>query len=184
LTLKRTRTILAAIAISGMGLAGCKPTKNENAVPAAVELTANDLSGSANLTNADRKAFTDQCFARRAELFASFTNKTSISPNDLRELKSNIDGTFPHFCDCLEKELEKGLSKMQFMMAKSMIDQGAFISYPGSPMPEFEAFKKAAAQGGMSDAGFESARQNFRKHASHSSEACFLQLWLPLGARK
>jgi hypothetical protein len=72
LTLKRTRTIAAALATGGMGLAGCK------VAPAAVELTANDLSASANLTNPDRKVFTDQCFARRAELFANFTNEASI----------------------------------------------------------------------------------------------------------
>jgi hypothetical protein len=175
---------MVAFAVGGMGLAGCKPTKTENAAPAAVELTATDLSGVANLTNGDRKAFTDQCFARRGELFTSFTNKASLSPNDFRDLKSNLDVTFPNFCDCLEKELEKGLSKMQFMMAKSMVDQGAFITYPGSPMPAFEPLKKAAAQRGMSDSGFEVARQDFRKHASHSSEACFLQLWLPSATRK
>jgi hypothetical protein len=64
-----------------------------------------------------------------------------------------------------------------------MIGEGIFISYPGSPMPEFEALKKAAAQRGMSVPDFESARQKFRIHASHSAEACFLTLWTPALAR-
>jgi hypothetical protein len=51
-------------------------------------------------------------------------------------------------------------------------------------MPEFEALKKAAAQLGMSGTDFESTRQKFRIHASHSAEACFLTLWAPLLARQ
>jgi hypothetical protein len=181
--MKSTRATVAAIAIAGMGMACCEPTANDNPAPADVQLTAGDLSGPFNLSNGDRMAFTDKCAARRADLFANFTAGSSIKPADIRELRNHIDETFPRFCDCLVKGLEKGLSKIQFMMAERMIGQGIFISYPGSPMPEFEALKKAAAQRGMSANDFESARQKFRIHASHSAEACFLTLWAPLLAR-
>jgi hypothetical protein len=160
----------------------------ENGSPAAgsatVELTASDLIGIVNLSSNDRIAFTDKCVARRAELFANFMVGTSIKREDVQELKDNIDETFPRFCGCLEGQLEKGLSRMQFVMAETMIDQGIFISYPGSPMPKFEALKTAATQRDMSDTDFESARQKFRMHASHSAEACFLTLWGPTLARR
>jgi hypothetical protein len=182
--MKWTRTTVAAIAIVGMRMACCEAAENANPAPANVQLTASDLSGPVNLSTTDRMAFTDKCIARRARLFANFTNGTSIKPDDLRELKSDVDETFPRFCGCLERGLEKGLSKMQLMMAETMIDQGIFISYPGSPMPEFEALRKAAAQLGMSGTDFESTRQKFRNHASHSAEACFPTLWAPLLARQ
>jgi hypothetical protein len=83
-TMKRTRTILAAILIVGMLMACCDAAENENPAPAAVELTASDLSGTANLCNTDRAAFTDKCFARRAELFAYFFKQsTSVGHIDL-----------------------------------------------------------------------------------------------------
>jgi hypothetical protein len=182
--LKRTRTVLAAILIAGLLTVRCDAAENENSAPAAVELTPTDLSGNASLSTADRLAFTDKCFARRAELFAYLLKRSSIKPDDVQELKGDIDETFPRFCGCLERELQKGLSKMQFMMAETMIEQGAFPDYPGSPIPEFEALRKAAAQRGMSATDFESSRQKFRLHASHSGEACFLTLWAPLLARK
>jgi hypothetical protein len=65
-----------------------------------------------------------------------------------------------------------------------MIEQGTYPDYPGAPMPEFEALKKAAAQRDMSASDFENARQKFRTHASHSAEACSLTLWAPSLARK
>jgi hypothetical protein len=182
--MKWTRTAVAAIAIVGLRMACCEAAENGNPAPANVQLTANDLSGPVNLSTADRTAFTDKCVARRARLFANFTNGTSLKPDDVRELKGDIDETFPRFCSCLERGLEDGLSRMQLMMAETMIDQGIFISYPGSPMPEFEPLKKAAARLGMSGADFESTRQKFRMHASHSAEACFLTLWAPSLARQ
>jgi hypothetical protein len=175
---------MLAIAIVAMRTACCEATENDNPAPANVQLTISDLSGPVTLSTADRKAFTDKCFGRRAELFANFTNGTSMKSDDVRELKSDIDETFPRLCDCLEKGLETGLSKMQMIMAETMIDQGIFISYPGSPMPEFGALKKAAALLGMSGADFASTRQKFRIHASHSAEGCFLTLWAPSLARK
>jgi hypothetical protein len=184
-TMERPRTILAAILIAGMLMACCDAAENEKPAPAAVELTASDLSGTANLSNTDRAAFTDKCFARRAELFAYFFKQpTSVKPNEVQGLRGDVDETFPRLCGCLERELEKGLSKMQFMMAETMIEQGTYPDYPGAPMPEFEALKKAAAQRDMSASDFESARQKFRTHASHSAEACSLTLWAPSLARK
>ena len=182
--MKRTRTILTAIAIAGIYMAKCDATENENNAPANVQLTVNELSGTVTLSAADRTAFADQCYARRTELFTDFMRESSIKPNEKLELKNNIDETFPRFCGCLERGLESGLSKMQFLMAETMIGQGTFISYPGTPMPEFEALKKAAAQLGMSGTDFESTRQKFRMYASHSAEACFLVLWGPTLAQR
>ena len=183
--MKRTRTILAAILIGGMRMACCDAAENDNPTRATVELTVSDLSGPANLSTTDRAAFTDKCFARRAELFAYFFKQaTSVKPNEVQELRGDIDEAFPRLCGCLERELEKGLNKMQFLMAETMIDQGVYPDYPGAPMPEFEALKKAAEQHDMSASDFENARQKFRTHASHSAEACSLILWAPSLARK
>jgi hypothetical protein len=182
--MKRIKTIVAAIVIAGLSMACCRASEKPAAGFATVELAASDLSGIVNLSPADRIKFTDKCIARRTELFANFEVGNSIKREDLQELKDNIDETFPRFCGCLEGQLEKGLSKMQFVMAETMIDQGIFISYPGSPMPKFEALKTAATQRDMSETDFENARQRFRMHASHSAEACFLTLWGPTLARR
>ena len=137
MTLNRTTLVVAATAIGVMCLAACKP--------AEPELTARDLSGPANLSAADGTAFTDKCIARRAELFAYWLGRTtSIKPGEVLELKSDIDETFPRLCGCLVRELEKGLSKMQFMMAETMIEHGTYPDYPGSPIPEFDALKKVS----------------------------------------
>jgi len=182
--MKRKSTVLMAIAIAGICMASCKAAENETHAPADAQLTDSELSGSANLAASDRTAFIDKCYAHRTELFTDFMRESSIKPNDKLELKNNIDETFLRFCGCLERGLESGLSKMQFLMAETMIGQGTFISYPGTPMPEFEALKKAAVQLGMSGTDFESARQKFRMHASHSAEACFLVLWGPTLAQR
>jgi hypothetical protein len=177
-TLKpRARSIVAVIAIGVVSLAGPKAD--------AIELTASDLRAPANLSAPDRTAFTDACVARRAELFEYwFGRTTSIKPDEVQELRNDIDETFPRLCGCLARELEKGLSKMQFMMAETMIDQGTYPDYPGSPILEFEALKEAATRLGMSATNFETARKAFRLHASHSAEACSLTLWAPSLARK
>lgn len=104
--------------------------------------------------------------------------------DDKAELKNNIDETFPRFCTCLENGYENLLSKLQFLIAETMIGQGRFISYPGSPTPEFEAPKKAAAELGMSSADFESTRRALLVNASRSAEACFLVLWSPILAKR
>jgi hypothetical protein len=109
---------VVAIAIAGMGVACCEPTANDSQVPADVQLAAGDLSGPLSLSNGERTAFTDKCVARRAALFTNFTSGSSVRPADINELRNHIDGTFPRFCDCLVRELEKGLSKLQFMMAE------------------------------------------------------------------
>ena len=177
MVLNFSKFFLAAIAISGIGLASCKAAEGE--------LVASDLIAPANLAMADRTVFTDKCVARRAQLFANLIESGgSLKPSDVQELKKDMDETFPRFCGCLDRELEKGLSKLQFMMAQTMIDQDTFISYPGSPMPEFDILKGAATRLGMSETDFESARQKFRLQASHAGEACFLTLWAPSLARK
>jgi hypothetical protein len=61
---KGTRTILAALLIGGLLTACCDAAENESSAPAVVELTPADLSGTANLSTADRLTFTDKCFAR------------------------------------------------------------------------------------------------------------------------
>jgi hypothetical protein len=109
---------------------------------------------------------------------------STIKQDDKAELKNNIDETFPRFCTCLEKGYENLLSKMQFLMVETMIGQGRFISYPGSPTPEFEALKKAAAGLGMSSADFESARRSLLVDASRSADACYLVLWGPTLAQR
>jgi hypothetical protein len=175
--LSRTRVIVVVIAIGGMSLVACKP--------AVAELAATDLNGPANLSTSDRTAFTDKCVARRSDLFAYwFRQTTTIKPEEVHELKSDIDETFPRMCGCLASELEQDLSKLQFMMAEAMIEQGTYPDYPGSPIPEFDALKAPAARLGMSAPDFETARQKFRTHSSHAAEACSLTLWAPSLARK
>jgi hypothetical protein len=142
------------------------------------------LNGHIILTEALRTGFADACVTNRAELFTDMMRESSIKQDDKVELKNNIDETFPRFCTCLEKGYENLLSKVQFLMAETMIKQGRFISYPGSPTPEFEALKKAAAELGMSSADFESTRRALLVNASHSAEACYLVLWSPILAKR
>jgi hypothetical protein len=180
--MKWTSFILIAVFIGGTHAASSGA--NDGQDHGDVQLIASDLSGHLAMSDADRKAFVDNCVARRAELFTNFMRESSITADDKSELKSSIDETFPRFCGCLVKGLEKGLSKVQFLMAETMIGNGNFISYPGSPMPDFGPIKSAAEGLGMSSADFESARQRFRIHAATSADACFLVLWGPTLARR
>jgi hypothetical protein len=182
--MNRASTILAAVAIAGLYVASSGAAETEKSGSPDMQLSANDLSGHVILTDAQRAAFANTCFARRTELFASMMSGSSIKQEDKVELKSNLDETFPRFCTCLEKGYENLLSKMQFLMVETMIGQGRFISYPGSPTPEFEALKKAAAELGMSSADFESARRSLLDEASRSAEACYLVLWGPILAQR
>ena len=177
-------TSFILIAIFFVGTHAANSGINESQDHGDVQLTAGDLSGHVDMSDTNRKAFADSCFARRTELFTNFVRESSITPDDKQELKSNIDETFPRFCGCLVKALENGLSKVQFLMAETMIGNGNFISYPGSPMPDFGPIKRAAEGLGMAAADFESARQKFRMHAARSAEACFLVLWGPTLARR
>jgi len=181
--MNKTCMMPLVVAIIGALLAPSHASGDESRAT-KVQLTNNELSGSANLSAADRAAFVDQYVAHRAELFTYLTRESSIKRDDLQELKANVDETFPRFCNCVEQGLESSLSKMQFLMAEIMVSQGIFISYPGSPLPKFEEPQNAAAQAGMSDDAFESARQKFRLLASHSAEACFPVWWGPILARR
>jgi hypothetical protein len=173
----RRRLIVVVVAIGGMSLAAFNP--------AVAELAARDLNGRANLSAADRTSFIDKCVARRTDLFAYwFSQNTSIKPEEIQELRSDIDETFPRLCGCLARELEKDVSKLQFLMAETMIEQGTYPDYPGSPIPEFDALKAPAARLGMSAPDFEAARQKFRTHSSRAAEACSLTLSAPSLARR
>jgi hypothetical protein len=175
-TLNRTILIVVAIVIGAMCLAACKPSD--------ASLTTNDLTGLANLSAVDRTAFTDSCVAHRSQLFDYlFNGRSSAKPEEVREMKGEIDETFPRFCGCLVHDLEKRASKMQLRMAETMIDQGTYILNLGSPIPEFETLKKEAAQLGMSTTDFEGARQSFRIHAYRAAESCSLMLSAPAIAR-
>jgi len=174
--LKRKSSALITVAVAVFALTCCKP--------AETGLTTKDLSGPANLSPAQRAAFTGKCVAHRAELFNLFFDRhASTKPEEVQEVRRDIEQTFPRFCSCLEQGLEKRVSTMQYRMAEAMIDQNTYITELGSPIPEFESLKKEAAQLGMSEAGFENARRSFRVHAFRAGESCFQMLSAPSLAR-
>jgi hypothetical protein len=182
--MRQVCAILAAVAMATIQMASCGAAEPNRSGSPDSSISADDLKGHAILTDAHRAAFADTCVTRRAELFTNMMRESSIKQDDKAELKNNIDETFPRFCTCLEKGYENLLSKLQFLMVETMIGQGRFISYPGSPTPEFEELKKAAAELGMSNADFESARRALLVNASRSAEGCYLVLWNPILAKR
>lgn len=169
-------SVLITVAFAAFGLTCCKPVD--------AGLTATDLSGPADLSSAERAAFTDRCVAHRTELFDFFfVRRAGTKPEEIQQMRGDINETFPRFCGCLEQGLEKRVSKMQFRMAETMIGQNSYITELGSTIPEFEALKKEATQLGMSEAGFENARISFRVHAYRAGEACSQMLSAPAIAR-
>jgi hypothetical protein len=182
--MRQACAILAAVAVATLQIASCGAAEANKSGSSDSSISADDLNGHAILTDAHRAAFADACVVHRAELFTDMMRESSIKQDDKAELKNNIDETFPRFCSCLEKGYENLLSKLQFLMVETMIGQGRFISYPGSPTPELEALKKGAAELGMSSADFESARRALLVYASRSAEACYLVLWSPILAKR
>lgn len=143
-------------------------TRDGVAARQAETLTRQDVFGSARLSAAERTRHAAHCASNKDKLAAAFGISRRLTDEARKRRADDIYQFVPAFCECFVNQVEDRGSRMQVLMAMSLVEQAGMLF----SQPSYGAFRRAALKAGMTDEQYDAARAEFQRISVRSAELC------------